>query len=169
MPDCSDLQSIDITAFNRDVHRNGFDSGNSDLDEWLIRYAGQNENSFRTRTFFAVNKSGDLLGYYASVFGKLTSDEQVKSMGVSRYSKSVFLIARLAVDTRYQGCGIGKALLSDALSKAMQASEAAGLELIVVEASNDLAVQFYARFGFIRFDEGSNKMFISVKKLFKSK
>ena len=169
MPNCSDIESIEIVPFSRDIERANFVSGNSDLDDWLIRYAGQNEDNFRTRTFFAISGNEELLGYYTSVFGELSPDEQVGALPTTPYSKPVFLIARLAVDIRYQGCGVGRSLLRDALSKAMEASEAAGLELVVVEAKDSSAVEFYSQFSFIRFDESSNKMFTSVRRLVRSK
>ena len=169
MKNCSDIDSIEIVPFSREIEKTDFVSGNSVLDDWLIRYAGQNEDNFRTRTFFAISGAQELLGYYTSVFRELSTDEQVGAMPTTRYSKSVFLIARLAVDVRYQGCGVGRSLLKDALSKAMEVSEAAGLELVVVEAKDSSAVEFYSQFGFIRFDEGSNKMFTSVRRLSRSK
>jgi ribosomal protein S18 acetylase RimI-like enzyme len=41
-------------------------------------------------------------------------------------------------------------LLIDALRRAMQASEAAGLEVVLVDAIDSNAISFYARFGFTR-------------------
>jgi ribosomal protein S18 acetylase RimI-like enzyme len=58
--------------------------------------------------------------------------------------------------------GVGPMLLIDALRRAMQASEAAGLEIVLVDAIDSNAISFYARFGFTRHDLASNRMYISM-------
>ncbi|HEX4136915.1 MAG TPA: GNAT family N-acetyltransferase [Bryobacteraceae bacterium] len=55
-------------------------------------------------------------------------------------------IARLAVDQRFQGRGLGAALLADAAARALKADAAAFT--LLVDAKNDQAVAFYQRFGF---------------------
>ena len=55
-------------------------------------------------------------------------------------------IGRLAVDQRFQGRGLGAALLADAATRPLK-SDAAAFTL-VVDAKNDQAVAFYQHFGF---------------------
>lgn len=55
-------------------------------------------------------------------------------------------IGQLAVDQRFQGGGLGSALLADAASRAQKADAAAFT--LLVDAKNDQAVAFYQRFGF---------------------
>jgi ribosomal protein S18 acetylase RimI-like enzyme len=55
-------------------------------------------------------------------------------------------IGRLAVDQRFQGRGLGAALLADAATRTLKADAAAFT--LLVEAKNDQAVAFYQRFGF---------------------
>jgi ribosomal protein S18 acetylase RimI-like enzyme len=55
-------------------------------------------------------------------------------------------IGRLAVDQRFQGRGLGAALLADAATRALRADAAAFT--LLVDAKNDSAVAFYERFGF---------------------
>jgi ribosomal protein S18 acetylase RimI-like enzyme len=55
-------------------------------------------------------------------------------------------IGRLAVDQRFQGRGLGAALLADAATRALKADAAAFT--LLVDAKNDSAVAFYERFGF---------------------
>jgi len=54
-------------------------------------------------------------------------------------------IGRLAVDQRFQGRGLGGALLADAASRTLKADAAAFT--LLVDAKNDQAVAFYQRFG----------------------
>jgi predicted N-acetyltransferase YhbS len=58
------------------------------------------------------------------------------------------VLARLAVDLGEQGQGLGKGLLKDALLRALQASDIAGLRAVVVHAKDERARAFYQTFGF---------------------
>jgi GNAT superfamily N-acetyltransferase len=60
----------------------------------------------------------------------------------------VILLARLAVDAREQGQGLGRALLKNAVLRAAQASDLIGCRAILTHAKNDRANRFYTRFGF---------------------
>lgn len=60
----------------------------------------------------------------------------------------VMVIGRLAVDLGWQGQGIGRALLRDALLRTLQAAEIAGIRAILVHAISAEAKQFYEKCGF---------------------
>ena len=55
-------------------------------------------------------------------------------------------IGRLAVDKRFQGRGLGAALLMDATRRTLQSPPA--VYALLVDAKNEAAVAFYERFGF---------------------
>jgi ribosomal protein S18 acetylase RimI-like enzyme len=59
---------------------------------------------------------------------------------------SAVRIGRLAVEQRFQGRGLGAALLADAASRTLNADAAAFT--LLVDARNHQAVAFYQRFGF---------------------
>lgn len=58
------------------------------------------------------------------------------------------LLARLAVDRRWQGRGLGAALLRDAALRTLQAAEIAGIRAMLVHAISSEAARFYRYFGF---------------------
>jgi GNAT superfamily N-acetyltransferase len=60
----------------------------------------------------------------------------------------VMVIGRLAIDTTYQGRGLGRALLRDAALRTMQAADIAGIQAILVHAISEDAKRFYERCGF---------------------
>jgi GNAT superfamily N-acetyltransferase len=158
--------SFQIIPFTRSISREEFSCGNSSLDTWLKIYAGQNEDKFLTRTFMAVEADSKYLaGYCTTVFGETGPAQNIDGLPISKYSRPAFLIAKLAVDLGYQGQGVGKLLLADALRRACNASEVAGLELVIVDAINSEAVSFYGRFGFTRLDPGSRRMFLKIASL----
>ncbi len=58
------------------------------------------------------------------------------------------LLARLAVDLRWQIQGVGAALLKDATLRTLQAADIAGIRALVVHAKDERAREFYDRFDF---------------------
>ncbi len=162
--------AIQIRPYSRALVRaaSGFSCGNPDLDEWLRRHAGQQERRNNTRTFVAVvPEGGQVVGYYATTTYRIEPDDESVELGAGhrRYPIPAVLLARLAVDRHWSGCGIGRQLLSDALMRIAEASASVGFELVVVDAVDDPAVTFYARYGFTRFEGHPRKLFLSTKNL----
>ena len=62
---------------------------------------------------------------------------------------AVVLLARLVVDLRQQGNGIGKGLLKAALIRCLNAADAIGIRAVLVHAKDAQAAAFYAQFGFV--------------------
>ncbi len=83
---------------------------------------------------------------YGSVNQEETTAEV--SAGVGKYAIPVILLARLAIDVREKGKGLGKALMRDALIRAVRASEIAGLRAVLVHAKDETAKNFYQKLGF---------------------
>ena len=65
----------------------------------------------------------------------------------------VILLGQLAVDAEHQGRRLGSDLLIDAARRALAASDLIGARAIVVQAIDERAKSFYARFGFRPFSE----------------
>lgn len=160
---------VQIRPFDRAaVRESSFACGNPELDEWLRVYAGQQERSNNTRTFLAqpVN-STQLVGYYATTTYRIERDDLSVEFGAGkrRYPIPAVLLARLAVDQHWAGCGIGRQLLVDALERIADANRAVGFEVVVVDAIDDSAVTFYARHGFTSFKGQPRKLFLLTKNL----
>jgi GNAT superfamily N-acetyltransferase len=60
----------------------------------------------------------------------------------------IVLLARLAVDKREQGHGLGSGLLKDALQRAYAGAEIIGGRAILVRAIDAAAAAFYRKYGF---------------------
>jgi len=58
------------------------------------------------------------------------------------------LLARLAVDRRHQGVGLGRSLLQDVLLRCVEASEAIGARVLLVHAKHEGAKSWYLQYGF---------------------
>jgi len=72
------------------------------------------------------------------------------------------LIGRLAVDAQYHGKGFGGELLLDALKRCFATTSEVGSLAVVVEAENEKAIQFYQSYGFIRFPDHGDKLFLPM-------
>lgn len=128
-----------------------FDCGNEMLDRWLVRNAGQSERRDAARTFVALSVDAEVVGYYALVAGQIEQEKATASVrrGLSRhFPVPVVILARLAVDRRSQGQGVGPRLLANALERICRAAEDVAVRAVLVHAIDDRAASFYERFGF---------------------
>ncbi|CPU67946.1 Putative GCN5-related N-acetyltransferase [Mycobacteroides abscessus] len=69
------------------------------------------------------------------------------------------------MDVDYQGNGVGRVLLFDALQKLVDAATAIGFEIVVVHALHEDAACFYLKHGFRRFLDHDLSMFLTTKDL----
>lgn len=139
-------------AFDARHHRTGdFESGEPSLDIWLRRFAGQSQRRDAARTFVTSQDGSAVIGYYTLVAGEVTHARATPEVGrglSTRFPIPVALLARLAVDRRYHGRGIGSSLLLDALDRTLLASEHVATRAVVVDAISEVAVGFYLHHGF---------------------
>ncbi|WP_310386444.1 GNAT family N-acetyltransferase [Roseateles sp.] len=127
----------------------GFDCGETMLDDWLKRRAISNQFSGTSRTFVVADQDGRVVGYYAVAAGAVA--HQLASSAVRRNMPDpvpVLVLARLAVDRRAQGIQLGGALLQDAVKRALAVAENAGVRALLVHALHERAGAFYAHYGF---------------------
>jgi len=125
-----------------------FQSGVPALDEWLTRRALSNEQSGASRTY-VVSAKGKVVGYYALATGAVAV--QAASGRARRNMPDpipVMILGRLAVDEAYQGKGLGRALLRDAILRTLQAADIVGIRAILMHTISDEAKRFYERYGF---------------------
>jgi len=78
----------------------------------------------------------------------------------------VALLARMAVDRRHQGKGLGAALLRNAL--VISASQLVAFRAVVVEAADEKAKRFYEHFGFFQIKGLDMKLILSTADILKS-
>ncbi len=128
-----------------------FGYGQPSLDRWLRAYAGQSQRRDVARTYAATDADLRVVGYYTLVAAEVEHSEASPAVraGVSRHFPiPVCLIARLAVDSSWQGRGLGRDLLRDCLRRALAAADEIGIRAVVVDAIDGPAAQFYRRHGF---------------------
>ena len=126
-----------------------FDCANATLNDWLRKFAWSNQQADSTRTYVALDRNR-VVGYYALTTGSVHKHEspQRVAKGLANHPIGVVLLARLAVDQSYQGLGLGKTLLFDALSRIEEAADIVGVRAVLVRAIDDTARHFYLHFEF---------------------
>ena len=137
-----------------------FCCGEPSLDHWLRIRALQNEKSGASRTY-VVCADGRVVGYYALAAGAVAHTEATARIK-RNMPVPVILIGRLAIDSRFQGQGIGADLLRDAVLRTLQAAEIAGIRAILVSAISLEAKRFYERFGFVSSTANPQTLMITV-------
>ncbi len=126
-----------------------FDCGSAPLNDYLRKYAFQNQQNRSARTY-VVLRNACVVGYYTLAAGSVNRDEtpQRVAKGLANYPVPIFLLARLGVDRTEKGKGLGAALLKDALSRCAQAADLVGCRAVLVHAKDQPAQTFYRKFGF---------------------
>ena len=129
--------------------RTEFRSGNIDLDRFFQRYAGQNQFRHHIGTTYVAVHGDHIVGFVTVSSGEMAAEKLAKNLRrrLPAYPMPILRLARLAVDERFQGHGIGKLLLRAILELALQMRDRVGCVGVVVDAKPD-AVAFYTTLGF---------------------
>jgi GNAT superfamily N-acetyltransferase len=130
--------------------RSQFDCGAEPLNAYLKQYALQNQKKGIVRNYVTC-RDMRVVGYYSLAYGLAAQPDAppVLTKGIGKYPIPLMILARLAIDLREKGQGLGKALLRDAVLRTLQAAEIAGLKAIFVQAKDQEAKRFYAKHGFL--------------------
>lgn len=130
------------------------DSGEPELDTWLREHAAGAEARRVARTFVWCQVDDDVaVGYYSLAGHRLVRDDLPKSIGRGSPAEvPAVLLARLAIDASLQGQGLGGALLADALTRVVAATELVAARFVVVDALHEKAATFYEHHGFRRIE-----------------
>ncbi len=129
-----------------------FQCGEPALDEWLKRHARAAQASDSARVFVAPHEDGEtVIGYYALAAAQVApKDATARALKGQPQARPVpaILLARLAVDQKHQGAGLGRSLLQDVLLRCVEAADAIGARVLLVHAKHDAAKSWYLQYGF---------------------
>ena len=126
-----------------------FESGEPSLDDWLKRRAARNQANGSSRTY-VVCEGDAVIGYYCLAAGAIGHAEAPPSLKRNRPDPvPVLVLGRLAIHKEHHQKGIGTALLNDAIRRAMQAADIAGITALLVQAISEQARRFYLSRGFV--------------------
>ena len=144
-----------------------FDSGEPVLDDWLRRRAWSNLLTAASRTYVVCpTDSHRIVGYFALSMGQILAHEATGAMrrNMPKFIPAVVL-GRLAIDRAWQGKGLGRALLADAVQRSLRASAEVSARLVIVHAISPAAEAFYLHHGFARLPVETPTLALDLVKL----
>ncbi len=157
------MQIIPLTGSH---DREGFDCGRPELNHWLQQIARQHQDKGLSRTFIAAlrERPAAIFAYYALALTEVDTSAlpEQRRKKLPRLIPGVRL-GRLAVDRRHHGRKLGELMLMNAIERTRRITEHAGVVGLFVDAIDEQAARFYARYGFEVFLDDSLKLFLPVK------
>jgi ribosomal protein S18 acetylase RimI-like enzyme len=153
-----------IVPLSEGHDRASFDCGVASLNDFLKRYARQNELRKLSRTYVAIPDGAPrtIAGYY-TLSGGAVRAEQVPHEKLPRYPVPTAHLGRLAVDHRFQRKRLGELLLLDALRRCLEISREIGVFAVEVVAVDEPAVNFYRKYGFVALKDNPLHLYIAMK------
>jgi GNAT superfamily N-acetyltransferase len=135
-------------SLTKDHDRSSFDCGAEAQTSWLRRYALLAQQADTARVY-VVRPHGELrvAGYYALAAGSIEPDlgSPRLAAGAGRHPIPIVILARLGVDRRDQGQGLGRQLVRDAFMQTAAVAERIGARALLIHAETSEAAGFYRR------------------------
>lgn len=150
------------------VHKKSdFSCGKEMLDNYLHKQANQDIKRKLSACFVVKEEQSELIkGYYTlsnnSIPLEDIPDNIRKKLPRSYTTIPTTLLGRLAIDNNFQGQGLGKLILIDALKRSFELSKTIGSFAVVVDPIDQDAERFYEKYGFLKLPD-SGKMFLPMK------
>ena len=150
-----------------------FECGDAALNNYLKRHAWANQEKISIGvSYVAVDEAAPraVLGYFTLAMASVRRDAFPKKYvrGMPPYDLPLVLLARLAVDRRFSGRGLGHALISEAFRISLRVADEVGCRCIITDAYPD-RVGWYARYGFVPIagaaEGGPQRLFLDIRTL----
>lgn len=156
-------------------NRAAFSCGVEPLDRYLQRQAGQDVTKHVAAAFVITSDGETVAGFYTLSAHVLNLGDLPDNVAkkLPRYPNvPATLLGRLAVSIDFRGRGIGELLLLDAFKRVLANTQEVGTAVLVVDAKDERAREFYLCHDFIPLPSQPNRLFYTVKtieRLFESK
>ena len=142
----------------------GFDSGVPAIDKWFQERAMQAGLS-RSAMTFVLQHDERVIAFHSLTVGEIVNVEADARLraGMGNFAIPVLILARMGVHKDFQGQGIGKALLRDAVERTLVISENAGVRALITHPVDANARAFYLTFGFSENPLRPNELYLLLK------
>jgi len=130
--------------------RDSFNCGRDSLNAWFRRHAWHNQESGATRTTVVCDSdSGAIAGFVGLTAAQIERAWLPKAQQRNQPDPlPAILLGQLAVDVRYQRCGVARSLMFYALTTAVRMSEQIGCFCVLTHPLDEGVRGFYRSFGF---------------------
>ena len=150
-----------------------FDCGKPDMNSYLARFAAKNMGLKLSMTWvlpgdeLVMGEKTPIAAYYTLATCTVSREEIPTDERLPGYPVPVVLLARLAVDHRFQGQRVGEKTLVSALRHSVTLTER-GLPAmgLILDVLDDDALAFYQRFDLFQpFTDDPMRLFVPMKVL----
>lgn len=123
-----------------------FECRSDEQTNWLRRHARQSSATGTTRVIVVTEAdSAGVVAYYAWCMASVSAPDAPARIrkGAGRYPQPVAVLARLGVDSRHEGRGLGAGLLQDVIARTHALGDEIGCRGLLVHAETSQARDFY--------------------------
>jgi GNAT superfamily N-acetyltransferase len=148
-----------------------FDCGDEPLNNYPKRHAWNNqEKTSLSVSYVAIDEvvPRAVLGYFTLAMASVPREVFPKKYvrGLPPYDLPLILLARLAVDRRFAGRGLGHALISETFRISLRVADEVGCRCVITDAHGD-RISWYARYGFVPIEgaaeSGPQRMYLDLR------
>ena len=148
-----------------------FRCGTAELDDYLQHRASQDVRRRAAAVFVLVpeDQPQRIAGFYSLSSASIILEELPAELAkaLPRYPLvPAVLLGRLARDVNFPG--VGRLLLLDALARSLRHAEQVAAAVVLVDAKDENARRFYAKYGFQEIRPDSRRMFLPMKTVAKA-
>lgn len=160
------LTNLREEAVAKSLPRNDFDCGEAELNQFLQRYARQSHEKGMAKTYLTLNAQNQIVGFYSLTLSSLPYQRFPTALQkrLGYHDVPLFTLARLAVDSRFQGQGVGGMLLVRALTRCEQVAKEVGGIGLLIEAKNEQVASWYQSYGAVPLLDNPLSLFLPFTK-----
>ena len=148
----------------------GFDCTELALNEFLLKYAAENELRGLSSTHLFCQQSNEqtepeILGYFSLAttvidVGQLPKELTKRYPNYVKKNPTITLLARLALDKQHQGKKLGGLMLIHMINTAVMGWKYVNSIGLLIHAKNEKVAEFYEYHGFRRLPENQLHLFM---------
>jgi len=161
----------EFVELDKTIHdRNTFDCGKPELNDFIRTKASKHMAAGVSKTLLLPAANPLLDGKYPicafyTIAASTISRETLPTNRLPHYPVPVFLLAQLAVNVDYQGQGLGKITLVNALSNLCNVYQHMRAYAIIVDCIDEEAGSFYSKYSFEELcnHNGRARMYLPMK------
>lgn len=159
--------AIEIIPYDRKYNRQHFSCGQPSLDNYIQKDVTSDVKARACTCFVIIDDDDRVIAYYTLSNESVPIDGAPDELRAKiKYGQiPVTLLGRLAMHEDYQGQGLGKLLLGDAIKRSFHvAEEHVASKAVIVDPVDEAAVSFYAKYGFTTIPD-TGRMFMTMNKI----
>jgi GNAT superfamily N-acetyltransferase len=147
--------------------RRQFRCGEECVDRWLATKALQHQEKHLSVTRVLLDEKDAIAGYYTLATGQVDFGDLPAEVAkqLPRRLLPVAVLAWLGVHTSYQGHGLGRLLLAQALRDCWEAGKTFAFVAVVLDCASEPAKTFYQHWGFRQLPGHPYRLFVSARQL----